>query len=79
MKLKKMIKKLRKLEKKYGGDLQVRINADHSQSLVLVSWVGTEHILTEEIDEFMVDDYSPDEDANVESSYYTRIVEIQGY
>lgn len=79
MELKKMIKQLKKLEKKYGSDMQVRINADHGSALVLASWVGIEHIPTENIDDFMVDDYSPDEDSNLESSYYTRIVEIQGY
>lgn len=79
MKLKKMIKQLKKLEKEYGGDLQVRINSDHGQALVLASWVGIEHVPTENIDDFMIDDYAPDEDSNLESSYFTKIVEIQGY
>lgn len=73
MKIKKLIKKLEKLEKKHGN-LQVRIET-HDDGLKILEHVNTEFVPTEVIDECYFDDYIP-EDVNTESSYYTRVVSI---
>ncbi len=74
MKLKSLINELQVLAKEHGEDMPVRLQTDHGQSLMSVTWCGVSHI---DSDEYMTD--AIHEDDLSEHPDATKVVEIQAF
>ncbi len=69
MKVKELVEELSSLDQ----ELNVRIQADHGQHLMSVTWVGES--LIEDENEYMGDGVHEDD----AQDHHTRIIEIQGF
>jgi hypothetical protein len=73
MKLNKLLETLLLLKETHGGDIDIRVEADHGQTAMSLTWVGLGHV--EEIDAYMTESIHPDD---VDEDSF-EVILLQGY
>jgi len=76
MKLKDLIAELSKLEVECGGDMEVRVQADHGQTLMKVTYCGKGWI---EEDSYAPEEVAEEDILNGEFEDSIMVIDIQGY
>lgn len=75
MTLDELISELLTVKNELGGGVQVRLEADHGQSLMKPTWVGISYITDDEY----IAEYISDAEADDYSPHSLRVTHIQAY
>jgi hypothetical protein len=73
MKLSKLLETLSLLKDTHGGDIEIRVEADHGQTAMSLTWVGLGHVI--DGDEYMTETIHPDD---VDEDSF-EVILLQGY